>query len=172
MANDGTFALGRVLKAGAVAGLVFAVFQVVASLVLAGPSAAFTPIRLIGAIVLGREALDPGYSLLAAGAAGLVFHLALSMIFAVIFASMIPVSFAMATEVELGMAYGFLLWVFNYHLVGPALGWTWFAQTNPIAQMTVHTLAYGAVLGWFRHHAWMADESHLDPEVHAFHALN
>jgi hypothetical protein len=146
---------------------------VASALVLAGPSAVFTPFRMVAAIALGPGALDASYSLVVAIAAGAVLHLVLAMMFALAFAAMIPVSFETRTEVELGMAYGFLLWVFNFHLIGPALGWVWFAQqTDPISQIAAHAIGYGAALGWFRHHAWMVDEAQLDADVHAFHALN
>lgn len=49
--------------AGVVAGLVFAAFEMLASAFIAGAEAFFMPLRMIGAIALGPEALDPGYSL-------------------------------------------------------------------------------------------------------------
>ena len=173
MASDGTFLLSRALKAGLAAGLVFAVFQVVAALVLNGPAEAFTPLRMIAAIALGPAALDASYSLLVAATVGVVVHLGLSMIFAVVFAALIPVTFGTGTEVGLGMAFGFMLWLTNVYLLGPSLGWIWFAaQTSPLAQLAAHTIAFGAVLGWLRRRLFIADEAKVDPELRAWHALN
>jgi hypothetical protein len=58
---------------------------------------------------------------------GAAVLLMLSMVFALLFAALIPVSFAASTDVELGTTYGALLWLFGSYLVGPALGWVWFA---------------------------------------------
>src|ERR687897_931242 len=77
--------LGQGAIAGIVAGLVFAAFEMAASAFMMGVEAFFMPLRMIGAIVLGPEALDPGYSLLAAGVAGVMVHMMLSIIYGVIF---------------------------------------------------------------------------------------
>ena len=173
MTSDGTFSLSRVLKAGFGAGLVLAIFQVVAALVFNGPAHAFMPLRMIAALALGPAALDATYPLLVALTVGLAIHLGLSMIFAVIFAAMIPVTFKRGSEIGLGMAYGFMLWLTNYYMIGHALGWVWFAQgTIPVVQLVAHTVAYGAVLGWFRQRLFVAAEAKLDPELREWHALN
>ena len=175
MTRDGTLSPGRVLEGGILAGLAFAIFEVVAAIVLTGPAHAFVPLRMIAAMVLGPHAMDPGYSLAAAASVGLLLHLILSMIFAAIFAALIPGTFATRSEIELGMFYGLMLWLANFHLIGPALGWVWFAQQPmpmPLAQLTAHTVAYGAVLGWFQHHAWVVDDAGVDEDLREFHALN
>ena len=173
MFNSDTFSLSRVVLAGIVAGLAFAAFVTVGALVLGGPAHVFAPIRMVAAMALGPATLDPAYSAVVAGAVGLALHLLLSVAFAIVFASMIPVTFSTAAEVELGMAYGFVLWFTNLYLLGPALGWIWFAeQANPLLQLAAHTVAYGAVLGWFRHYEWLRDESRVDPKLHEWHALN
>jgi len=147
------FNLGRALAAGAIAGLVFAGFEMLAALTLSGPGAVFTPLRMIGAMALGPQALDPQYSLVAASAAGLVLHLALSMIFAVIFESLVPVGLRTSAVVRLGMFYGFMLWLTNYYLLGPALGWVWFAQqTMPVVEAVAHSVFFGAVIAWVLHY--------------------
>jgi uncharacterized membrane protein YagU involved in acid resistance len=172
MPSDTNFSVSRVLKAGIVAGVGLGIFQAVGTLVLSGPAHVLTPLRMIAAIALGPAALDPGYSPLVAMTVGLLLHLTLSMVFALIFAALVPVSFQTTTEVELGMAYGFLAWIFNFYLIAPALGWVWFAQTNPLVQLAAHTIGFGAVVGWFRHHAWEVAEAKIDSDVHEFHALN
>jgi len=173
MFSDTNFSVSRVLKAGIVAGLVLGIFQAVGVLVTTGPAHTLMPLRMIAAIALGPAALDPAYSPLVAATVGLALHLTLSMAFALIFAALVPVSFETVTEIELGMAFGFLAWIFNFYLVAPALGWVWFAeQTSPLVQLAAHTIGFGAVVGWFRHHAWEMDEATIDPEVHKLHALN
>lgn len=153
MEEETQFNLGRALAAGAIAGLVFAGFEMAAALMLSGPGAVFTPLRMIGAMALGSQALDAQYPLVEAVATGLILHIALSMIFAVVFESLVPVGLRTTAVVRLGMFYGFMLWLTNYYLVGPALGWVWFAQqTMPIVEAVAHTVFFGAVIAWILHY--------------------
>lgn len=173
MTSDGTFLLSRVLKAGLAAGVALAIFQGVAALVFNGPAHAFMPLRMSAAMALGPAALDASYPLLTAMTVGLAVHLSLSLIFAVIFAALIPVTFTRGSEIGLGMAFGFMLWLTNFYMLGHALGWVWFAErTIPNVELVAHTIAYGAVLGWLRHRLFLADEAKLDPELRAWRALN
>ena len=71
------------LVGGVVAGIVFAMFEMITAALLNGSEAFFMPLRMIGAIGVGSSALDPASSLLSAGAAGLVIHMALSMMYGV-----------------------------------------------------------------------------------------
>src|ERR687892_1799737 len=79
--------LGRGVKHGAVggvlAGLVFPMFEM-AMAAVQGQSP-FAPLRMIGGIALGEQALDPGFSLVAAGAAGVAVHMMLSIIYGAAF---------------------------------------------------------------------------------------
>ena len=63
------FGLGSIVAVAMVAGLIFAAFEMLAAAILMGPDAAMTPLRMIGAIALGAEALEPGYSVMVAAAA-------------------------------------------------------------------------------------------------------
>ncbi|MFL5802367.1 MAG: hypothetical protein ACJ8CR_11600 [Roseiflexaceae bacterium] len=44
------------------------------------------PLRIIGAIALGQQALEPSYALVTAALVGLVVHMTLSIIYGVVFA--------------------------------------------------------------------------------------
>src|SRR5918994_2121346 len=77
--------LGQGAIAGIVAGLVFAAFEMAASAFMMGVEAFFMPLRMIGAIVLGPEALDPGYPLLTASIAGVIVHLILAIVYGIVF---------------------------------------------------------------------------------------
>jgi hypothetical protein len=61
-----------------------------AAAMLMGPNAAAMPLRMIGAMVLGEQALDPGYPLMTAAMTGMVVHLILSIVFTGIFAAIAP----------------------------------------------------------------------------------
>ena len=137
---------------GVIAGVVFAMFEMIVAALMIGGEAFFMPLRMIGGIVLGPSALDPATSLLASGAAGLGLHMALSMAYGVATAAALSIvprlsSTTTATVVAASVA-GFALWIVNFYLFAPPFGWTWFPNdTNPVVQFVAHTFAFGTVLG-------------------------
>ena len=140
------------LIGGVVAGIVFAMFEMMAAAVLNGPSAFFMPLRMIGAIALDASALDPASSLLSAGAAGLVVHMVLSMMYGVAVAAVLALvpslSRSTGAVVATAGAAGFGLWILNFFLLAGALGWSWFPNGQNVAvQVVAHTMMFGGVLG-------------------------
>lgn len=71
------------LIGGIVAGIVFAAFEMAVAAILDGMAAIFMPLRMIGAMALGPDALDAAYSLVTAAAGGVAVHMVLSMIYGV-----------------------------------------------------------------------------------------
>jgi tetrahydromethanopterin S-methyltransferase subunit F len=140
------------LIGGIIAGIVFAAFEMIVAAILDGPSAFFMPLRMIGGIALGEQALDPGFSLAAAGVAGLVVHMVLSAVYGAGVAGVaryVPVlaSSAIALIVWASVA-GLGLWLVNFYVIAPIGGWTWFPDgTNAVVQFVAHTFFYGTVLG-------------------------
>lgn len=137
---------------GAIAGVVFAMFEMIMAAVLNGTEAFFMPLRMIGAIGLGTSALDPASSLLSAGAAGLVIHMALSMMYGVMVAGVIAKVGSLAQStlsvVAVASAAGFALWILNFFVLAGVFGWNWFPDSQNIAvQFVAHTVMYGSVLG-------------------------
>lgn len=137
---------------GVIAGITFAMFEMIMALVLNGADAFFMPLRMIGGIGLGKQALDPGTSLLTAGGVGLVIHMILSMMYGVVVAavlSLIPqLSASRAAVLISASVAGFALWIVNFYVLAPAFGWTWFPNnTNAAVQFVAHTFLYGSVLG-------------------------
>jgi hypothetical protein len=143
---------------GVTAGLIFLGFEVIATTLLTGVATAGMPIRMAGAIVLGRVALDPQYSFVAAGAAGLVVHVLLSIVFAGIF-DLLVTGLATATEGVLvtssgplalaGIVFGTVLWLIDFYVVARIAGWSWFPDnTHHIVAFLGHALFFGASLGW------------------------
>jgi hypothetical protein len=137
---------------GIVAGIVFALFEMIMAVVLDGTEAFFMPLRMIGGMGLGPAALDPGTSLLTAGGVGLAIHMALSMIYGVAVAavlSLVPQLSASRTAILTSASIaGFALWVVNFFVFAPIFGWTWFPNdTNPVVQIVAHTFFFGTVLG-------------------------
>ena len=138
--------------AGVIAGLAFAAFEMAMAAILDGMEMTFMPLRMIGGIGLGTQAMDPATSLLVAGGAGLVIHMALAIAYgigAVVVLSRIPALSSSTPRVLLSTsAAGFLLWIVNFYALAPVFGWTWFPNdTNPIVQIVAHTVFFGTVLG-------------------------
>lgn len=137
---------------GVIAGIVFAMFEMIVAAIMNGGNAFFMPLRMIGATVLGMKALDPGYSLLTAGVVGLMVHMVLSVLFGVILAfafAAIP-ALASGTTMRLAAAsiYGFGLWIVNFYVIARAADWSWFPNgTNAVVQFIAHTVMFGTVLG-------------------------
>jgi hypothetical protein len=137
------------LAAGIIAGLVFAVFEMLASAFMMGAGAFFMPLRMIGAIALGSQALDPGYSLWTAGFAGVVVHLVLAIIYGLIFGVVATMLRGAAALIGIGWIYGLALWLVNFYAIAPTT-FPWFLDANPVLQFIAHTFFFGAVLGlWF-----------------------
>jgi hypothetical protein len=142
------------LIGGIVAGVVFATFEMVMAAILDGPDAFFMPLRMIGGIAIGQQALDPGTSLLSAGAAGLVVHMVLSAVYGIGVAGVahyVPaLSRSATTLIVWASAAGLGLWLVNFYVIAPIGGWTWFPEgTNPLLQFVAHTFFYGTVLGLY-----------------------
>ena len=148
------YELGTIVATGIVASIIFAVFEMIAAAVLMGPGAAMMPLRMIGAIVLGPAALDPGYSLATAAMAGVIVHVTLSILFTGIFAAIAgstageflstPGSMTLAATV-----FGIALWLVNFYVIAPVAGWTWFPErTNAVVQFLAHAVFFGCPVGW------------------------
>ncbi len=140
------------LVGGAIAGIAFAMFEMVMAVVLNGSGAFSMPLRMIGAIGIGSSALDPASSLLTAGGAGLVIHMALSMMYGAAVAAVlafIPVlSRSTASTVATASLAGFGLWILNFFILAGIFGWTWFPDGQNVAvQFVAHTVMFGSVLG-------------------------
>jgi hypothetical protein len=109
--------------------------------ILDGPDAFFMPLRMIGGIAIGQQALDPGTSLLSAvygiGVAGVAHYVP-------------ALSRSATTLIVWASAAGLGLWLVNFYVIAPIGGWTWFPEgTNPLLQFVAHTFFYGTVLGLY-----------------------
>ena len=139
---------------GVIAGVIFALFEMAVAVLLMGSMSAFwMPLRMIGAIVLGKEALEQSSSIAAATLAGIVVHMALSAAFGAIFALIlwgVP-ALARSAVVLIGAAsiYGLLLWLGNFYVIAPLAGWDWFPEgANQLWQgFVAHTFVFGTLLG-------------------------
>ncbi len=144
------------LIGGMAAGLVFAMFEMIMAAVLNGSSAFFMPLRMIGAIVLGKEALTSSYSLLGAAITGVVVHMIMAAMFGLIvalaLAALPAATRSPAMMIAAASVFGFVLWLVNFYVLAPIGGWNWFPdKTNETMQFFAHTFFFGSVLG-----AWLS----------------
>ena len=136
--------------AGLVAGLALLAFEMVGSAVTGDTG--WTPLRMKGAILLGRGALDPGYPWGPAILGGAAIHFVLSATFGWLFGQLtmpwLPLLARFANGlIWVGGAYGLVLWLVNFYGVGPLMGWAWFTErSDPVTQPFVH-MSFGCILG-------------------------
>lgn len=149
MSNE---SLGRWLVPGLVfgmiAGVVFATFEMLAAWAMG--DGFWMPLRMIGAILLGEEALEPSYSLTGAAATGAALHMALSGLFGAVFgfaaAAVRGLRSSRAVLVAAASAYGLVLWLVNFYAIAP-VAFAWFQDADPVVQFVAHTFLFGTVLG-------------------------
>lgn len=148
--------LGRAVKHGMIggilAGLVFPMFEM-AMAAIQGQNP-LGPLRMIGGIAVGEQALDPNFSILIAGAAGMAVHMVLSVVYGLVFgaaATLLPALVAsLGVAAIAGAVWGTILWVVNFYVVAPVLGWTWFPEmTDPLVQFVAHAGFFGVPLGGY-----------------------
>jgi hypothetical protein len=137
---------------GIVAGIAFAMFEMIMAAVLNGSDAFFMPLRMIGGIGLGTSALDPATSLLTAGAAGLAIHMVLSMMYGAAVAGGLALvgslSRSTASILVVSSLAGLALWILNFFVLAGIFGWSWFPDSQNVAvQFVAHTVMFGTVLG-------------------------
>jgi hypothetical protein len=139
---------------GILAGIVFALFEMVAAAVMMGGEALFMPLRMIGGIALGEEALSPETSLLVAGAAGVVVHMVMSAVYGAgiaLVAAVVPILRSGTLPlVAWASVAGLGLWLVNFFVIAPIAGWRWFPEdTDPLVQFVAHTFFFGTLLGLY-----------------------
>ena len=136
---------------GILAGLVFALFQVIMSAVGLG-----TPLGELIVMVEGVSFGGGAGSINAPGIAapelllaGLT-HLVLSAVYGAVFGAVASTVRALRNDqralIGAATVFGLLIWIVNFFVIAP-LAFPWFAETNGVVQFIAHTLFYGTVLG-------------------------
>ena len=138
--------------AGLIAGLIFAVFEMIMAAIL--KDAFFGPLRMISGIALGKEALQPSYGLATAVIVGIIVHMIDSLIFGAIFGLIVAAVPTLAHSATMllvaASVYGLALWLVNFYLIAPTVGWNWFpTMTNPVVQFVAHIFFFGTALGFY-----------------------
>jgi hypothetical protein len=139
------------------AGIGFALVELVVMGVQEGQLAVARFLRRIAAMWIGPQALASDFPFAAVAVVGTIMHLGLSALFGLIFTwlteSRLPVlARSRAALLAAAVTYGLLLWPLNVYLIAPFVGWEWFAsETEPLVQAAAH-LCYGALLGLYLGH--------------------
>lgn len=142
---------GAGLIAGLIAGVIFLVFEMLVAGIMT-PSA-FGPPRMMSATVLGQGALppQPAIGIATALPVALVVHFALSSVYGVAFGAVAgSLGFLRSSRgvlVAAATVFGLGLWIVNFYVFAPILGWNWFAMANPVVQFVAHTFFFGLPIG-------------------------
>lgn len=153
---------------GVLAGVLFALFEMVMATVQMGSEAFFMPLRMIGGIALGSQALEPSTSLLEAGGIGIAVHMMLSAIFGasvgLVAGLVAPIRSSTVALVAWTSLAGLTLWLVNFYVIAPIGGWRWFPDgTDPVIQFIAHTFVFGSLLGLYLDRTVRARRS--DPQL-------
>ncbi len=115
------------------------------------------PVRQLAAIALGEQALEPSFSVVSVVlVGGVVLNVALNVAFCAMFAALIAVAPRLTVTaqrlVAAATAFGVVLWLFNFYVFTPLVGWNWFPDLHdPVVEAVAHTVFFGVPLG-----AWLA----------------
>ncbi len=135
---------------GVVAGVIFAVAEVIAAVLQGQP--AWAPLQLIAAVALGERALSEAALTPHVVAVALGVHALLSIGYGIILAVVGMATFASGTSVWgmtlTGMAFGFALWLVNFFIIAP-LVFPWFTAVDQAVQFVLHVFFFGAPLGFY-----------------------
>jgi hypothetical protein len=134
---------------GVLAGLVFALFQVIMAAVGLGPPLSELTEMVEGLTFGGGAVSAPGIAAPELAIAGLT-HLVLSAIYGAVFGAVASKVGALRNNrialIGAATVFGLLIWIVNFYVIAP-VAFPWFAQTNAVVQFFAHTLFYGTVLG-------------------------
>ena len=134
---------------GVLAGLVFALFQVIMAAAGLGPPLSELIEMVEGVTTFGGAASAPGIAAPELAIAGLT-HLVLSAIYGAVFGAVASKVGALRNNrialIGAATVFGLLIWIVNFFVIAP-VAFPWFAQTNAVVQFFAHTLFYGTVLG-------------------------
>jgi hypothetical protein len=132
---------------GLVAGVLFAVAEVVASAAMGQPG--FAPFQMFASVLFGAGAFEfgAGTAILAGG----LIHLVLAGLFGLIYGLLndrLPLGShtSWGTQAGLGVAFGAALWLVNFQIIARAL-FPWFLEANQIVQLLLHAIFFGLPLG-------------------------
>ena len=130
------------VRGGAAGGLAFLILEMaLVPLVLGG--SAWGPVRMIAGLVMGPDVVPPAATVDGVVVVGLAVHFALSALYGVILALIVPRMMG-GQAVLIGGLYGLVLYLVNFY--GFTLLFPWFAMAHNWVTVLSH-LAFGVVAG-------------------------
>jgi hypothetical protein len=145
------------LRGGVLAGIGFAMVELVMMDLQGGHLVVARFLRRIAAAWIGPQALEPDFPFAIVAAVGTILHFGLAALFGLIFTWLTEsrvqeLRRSRAILLVLATGYGLLLWPLNVYLIAPFVGWEWFARdTPPVVQAAAH-FSYGLLLGLYLSH--------------------
>ncbi len=134
---------------GIIAGIIFAVSEMVMAVLLGMPAVA--PLQMIGAIALGPGVLPPAAPTASTLLAGVIVHMVLSATYGAVLGLIalgLPVlRSSVGVLMGIGLVWGLVLWLVNFYLIAP-VAFPWFGMANPVVQFIAHVFFFGGALGY------------------------
>ena len=137
------------LIGGAIAGIVFALSEMVGSVLLGMPF--LTPFQVFASLPLGIPPMD--IPLETALPVGTVAHMLLSVIYGVMFAAAVQNIALLRTSglatIVAATLFGIAIWFVNIMVLAVPLGRPWFAMGPPLPPFIYHAIFFGPPLGLY-----------------------
>ncbi len=135
---------------GILAGVAFVMVDMILAAVQMG-APFYAPLRMMGAIALGSQALQESYPFVQAAVAAVAVHMVLSALYGVVFVYLLAAFRQLRASTGALLAYGSIfglaLWVLNFLIIAP-IAFPWFGMVNQFwFGFVAHTFFYGTVLG-------------------------
>jgi hypothetical protein len=147
--SDVTRSAKEGLAFGLIAGALFAIGQLAATIVMGEP--AMSAFRRFASILLGPSALTSAVSPAAAVGRGLIANRWLSAMYGVVY-GFYNSALTMATrrsigrQAIVGTLFGLMLWLVNFRAFAP-YRYPWMLELDVIPQLILHALVFGLPLG-------------------------
>jgi hypothetical protein len=140
---------GHGIVAGAVAGTLFAVAEILAAALMGLDP--LGPVRMFASLILGRTALDLQTPLAVVVPLGLLAHYLVACGWGGVYAGLLgtmgqDARSRVGFEAVIGLVFGTAVWLVNFHLIGRAM-YPWFLETSQQQQWLLHALFYGFPVG-------------------------
>jgi hypothetical protein len=141
------WAIRHGLIGGAIAGIIFALAEMVGSVLMGMPFLA--PFQAFASLALGIPPMD--IQMGTAIPVGTIAHMLLSMIYGVAFAFAVQnialLRTSLPATIIAATLFGIALWFVNFNILAVPIGRPWFAEAPAIPQFIYHAIFFGPPLG-------------------------
>jgi hypothetical protein len=145
-AHSHGFDWSAAIWAGVVAGIVFMLLEMIVNPLLGAAPTPWAPVRMMGAVLLGKEALPPPPTFdLGIFMAAMGVHAFTSIVSALVIAFVIR-KLSTGTAILVGALLGVALYFLVFYLLTPVF--PWFAMARGWMQIVFH-LIFGAIVAWW-----------------------